>query len=78
MAKKQNFEESLERLRAIVDKLEEGDLSLEDGVKLYKEGLTLAKSCGKQLDAAKNEVKIVTDGLLSEFKGLEGDGLDEG
>ncbi len=78
MAKNQSFENGLERLRQIVDKLEGGDLPLEDGVKLYKEGLTLAKSCGKQLDAAKHEVEIVTQGLLSEFKGLEGDDSDDG
>ncbi|QGY38875.1 exodeoxyribonuclease VII small subunit [Pseudodesulfovibrio cashew] len=66
-----SFETRLDRLKSIVDKLERGDLPLEEGVALYKEGLTLAKACGRQLESARNEVKIVSEGLVKEFEALE-------
>ena len=40
---KDTFEDRLERLKDVVGKLESGDLALEEGVSLYKEGLKLAK-----------------------------------
>jgi len=74
---KDTFENRLERLKAIVEKLERGDLPLEDGVALYKEGLELAKACGKQLETARHEVKVVSEGLLKEFEALEALGSDD-
>lgn len=72
MARSQgNFEKNLERLRQIVDRLERGELPLEQGLALFREGLTLVRSCGKQLESARNEVKVVAEGLLKEFEGLE-------
>lgn len=68
----QTFEQRLERLREIVERLERGELPLEEGVALYKEGLKLAKGCGKQLENARHEVKVVSEGLLKEFETLEG------
>ncbi len=68
---KDTFEDRLERLKDVVGKLESGDLALEEGVSLYKEGLELAKSCGKQLESARHEVKIVSKGLVKEFDALE-------
>ncbi|BCS88395.1 exodeoxyribonuclease VII small subunit [Pseudodesulfovibrio sediminis] len=68
---KDTFESRLERLKDVVEKLESGDLPLEDGVALYKEGLELVKSCGKQLENARHEVKIVSDGLVKEFDALD-------
>ncbi|MBU1247503.1 MAG: exodeoxyribonuclease VII small subunit [Proteobacteria bacterium] len=58
---KQSFEDRLERLSTIVNDLEDGELPLEEGVALYKEGLALAKSCSAQLEAARNEVKVVSE-----------------
>lgn len=74
---KETFEDRLERLKTIVDKLERGDLPLEEGVTLYKEGLELAKGCGKQLESARHEVKIVSEGLVKEFESLEALGADD-
>lgn len=74
---KETFEERLERLKTIVDKLERGDLPLEEGVTLYKEGLKLAKMCGKQLESARHEVKIVSEGLVKEFEALESLGASD-
>jgi exodeoxyribonuclease VII small subunit len=68
---KERFDKRLERLRGIVDALERGDLPLEEGLALYKEGLALAADCGRQLESAKNEVKLVQEGLLKEFAALD-------
>lgn len=65
------FEDRLERLKLVVEKLERGDLPLEEGVALYKEGLELVKACGRQLETARHEVKIVSEGLIREFDALE-------
>jgi exodeoxyribonuclease VII small subunit len=65
------FEDRLERLKLVVEQLERGDLPLEEGVALYKEGLELVKACGKQLETARHEVKLVSDGLVREFDALE-------
>ncbi|MUM78674.1 exodeoxyribonuclease VII small subunit [Pseudodesulfovibrio sp. F-1] len=67
----ESFEERLARLKDVVDRLEQGDLPLEQGVALYKEGLALAQACGKQLETARQEVRIVSDGLVREFEALE-------
>ena len=75
---KETFEDRLERLKVIVDRLERGDLALEEGVSLYKEGLKLAKSCGKQLESARHEVKVVSEGLVKEFDALEALGAGDG
>ncbi|SMF01607.1 exodeoxyribonuclease VII small subunit [Desulfovibrio gilichinskyi] len=68
MKDNKNFEERLERLKAIVAGLEQGDLPLEEGVALFKEGQSLAKKCADQLQKAANEVKIVGDGLIKDFE----------
>lgn len=74
---KETFESRLDRLKEIVDRMERGDLPLEEGVALYKEGLELAKGCGKQLESARHEVKIVSEGLVREFEALESMGVDD-
>jgi exodeoxyribonuclease VII small subunit len=65
--KKPDFEARLERLGKIVEELEKGDLPLEKGVALYKEGRELAKGCRKQLEEARNQIKLVSDEMLTDF-----------
>lgn len=67
MAKNKTFEERLDRLKSIVAALEKGDLPLEEGVALFKEGQALSRECAAQLEKARNEVKIVTDGEVEDF-----------
>ena len=49
-----SFEDRLRRLQEVVAALENGELPLEDSVRLYKEGLTLSRSCREQLEKARN------------------------
>ncbi len=62
------FEKQMERLRKIVEMLEAGNLSLDKGVSLYKEGLALARGCRKQLENARHEVRILNDDALEAFQ----------
>jgi len=62
-----SFEESLKKLETIVDRLEKGDLSLEDSLKLFEEGVGLSAACKKELDAAEGKVQMLVkqrDGSL--------------
>ena len=54
--KQQSFEKSLSRLSEIVEKIEGGDTTLEEAIKLYKEGLTRAEDCGNILSRYEAEV----------------------
>ena len=62
MSKKNaTFEENMTRLEQIVRAMERGDVPLEESLKLFQEGTTLVKDCGKLLDEAEQQVtKIVT------------------
>ena len=57
-----DFEKTLEELEAIVARLEEGDLSLEESLKAFERGIALTRACQKALDAAEQKVEQ----LLSE------------
>jgi exodeoxyribonuclease VII small subunit len=63
------FEESLKRLETIVEQLEKGDLTLEDSLKLFEEGVGLSSTCKQELDAAEGKVQLLVkqrDGSLRE------------
>ncbi len=53
------FEEALAKLTEINEKLSADDVSLEDSVKLFKEGVELTKFCQKKLDDAKQEIEQI-------------------
>ncbi len=62
-----SFEDSLKKLESIVDKLEKGDLALEESIKLFEEGVGLSAACKKELDEAEGKVQILVkqrDGSL--------------
>lgn len=54
-----NFEESLSKLEDIVNKLESGQVDLENAITLYSDGETLKKNCEKRLQQAKLKVEKV-------------------
>lgn len=62
MAKTKNdatFEQDLEALEAIVGALEEGGLSLDDALKQFESGITLARRCEKALSEAEKKIEIL-------------------
>ncbi len=66
MAKK-TFENALARLEQITSDLEEGDLSLEDSLKKFDEGIGLVKFCNSKLEEARSRVDLLLkqDGNLA-------------
>lgn len=67
-AKKPDFERSLGRLEEVVRRLESPQLSLDDAMKLFEEGVELSRECQKQLEEAEGRVEILlkkADGKLS-------------
>lgn len=59
--KKDEFENSLARLKEIVERLEEGNLPLEEMIGLFEEGAKLKNFCRKKLEAARGRVRILTE-----------------
>lgn len=56
-----NFEEQLTALESVVEKLERGELSLEDSVRLFEEGIKLSNACKKELEAAEGKIQLLVD-----------------
>jgi len=66
--KKADFERSLARLEEVVRKLENANVSLDEAMKLFEEGVQLSRDCQKQLEEAEGRVEILlkkADGKLS-------------
>ena len=64
---KEKFEDALNKLEKIVSKLEEGDIPLEESLKLFEEGIRLSRFCNQKLDEAERKVEILLkdkDGVL--------------
>lgn len=67
-SKKLDFERSLARLEEVVRKLESPQLSLDEAMKLFEEGVELSRECQKQLEEAEGRVEILlkkADGRLA-------------
>ena len=63
-----SIEEKFRRLEEITRALEGGDLSLEDALKAYEEGVHLVRACEAQLKSTEKKLKVLTDeGTLDEF-----------
>lgn len=57
--RKGEFEKSLTRLEEVVKRLESTDLSLDEAMKLFEEGVKLSRDCQKQLEEAEGKVEIL-------------------
>lgn len=57
-----NFEQAMEKLEVIVEKLEEGDVPLEEAISFYKEGMELSKLCHDKLKNVEEQLaQIITE-----------------
>ena len=54
------FEDSLARLEQIVGQLETGNLPLEESLKVFEEGIALARHCARYLEEAEKRIEILT------------------
>ena len=67
--KQSNFESSLNKLELIVTKLEDENISLEDSVKSFEEGINLVKSCQEELKSAELKIqKLLDDGTSEDIE----------
>lgn len=66
--KLKDFEEALSRLEGIVASLESGELALEEAVRLFEEGMTISRFCGKKLDEAQRRVEILVKNESGELE----------
>lgn len=63
-----SFEESISKLEEIVERLEKGELPLEESVKLFEQGVKLSTACKDELDRAEGKVQMLVkqrDGSLA-------------
>ncbi len=55
-----NFEKSIKQLETLVAKLEKGDLSLEDSLKHFEQGVKLTHECKQALEAAEQKISVLS------------------
>jgi exodeoxyribonuclease VII small subunit len=69
------FEEALERLESIVKKMEQGEMTLEESLDAFEEGIKLSRFCSKKLDDIERRVEVLLKGnngiTVKQFKGEE-------
>jgi len=64
------FESALAELEKIVNRMESGELSLEQALATHKRGLELARFCQQQLEAAREQVKVLEGEVLKPLTDL--------
>lgn len=71
------FEESIKELEEIVEKLEKGDASLDESLKLFESGIKLSKACQKMLDNAEKKVSVLMQNDEGNMEKQEFTGVEE-
>lgn len=66
-----DFEQRLADLEAVVERLEEGDLPLDEAVRLFEEGMKLSESCKKELSDAEGRVQVLIERAGGKMKAQE-------
>jgi exodeoxyribonuclease VII small subunit len=70
--KQDTFEKDLKQLEDVVAKLEQGDLPLDEAMKLFQDGMRLSKLCSERLTTVEQEIKkLVADGDKFKLEALE-------
>ncbi len=72
----QDFETALSRLEALVARMEEGTLPLEESLAAYRQGVELARICQQRLESAEQQVKVLQENLLKPLSDVSGTDKD--
>lgn len=72
-----SFEDSYSRLEQVIEKLEGGELSLDESVALFEEGMRLAQHCGQKLDDAELKVSQILS-AVADHEATQGGMFSEG
>jgi exodeoxyribonuclease VII small subunit len=62
------FEDALKKLEKIIEEMEQGDLSLDEALKKYQEGLELSRVCSQRLENAKKKIDVLTKNKKGDFE----------
>jgi len=73
------FEDAIKKLEKIVEDLEGGDLSLDEALKKYQEGIEISRVCSQRLESAKKKIEVLSKNKKGEFelKDFETEGVSE-
>ena len=72
MEEKRSLEEMLSSLEECVNRMESGELSLEQSFEAFKEGIELVKQCNESIDMVEKEVvKLMDDGSIKPLDEVE-------
>jgi exodeoxyribonuclease VII small subunit len=75
------FEDRLTALEAVVERLERGELSLEESVRLFEEGVHLSNACKLELEKAEGRIQVLVEtqggGVQVADMDLDDDEIDE-
>ena len=66
-SEKRNFETAVADLEGIIVRMEKGDLSLEDALQSFEEGVRLSRECQQLLSAAEKRVMLLTEDGEEDF-----------
>jgi exodeoxyribonuclease VII small subunit len=66
-----NFEEQLTQLETVVERLERGDLSLDESVRLFEDGMKLTSACKQELEQAEGRVQVLVEGKGGKMKPID-------
>lgn len=66
--KKESYEEKIKRLELLLHEMENGELTLDQSISKYEEGMNLYNEMYKILNEAQGKVKILTEGMEEDFE----------
>jgi exodeoxyribonuclease VII small subunit len=66
-----DFEKQLTALESVVERLEQGDLSLEESVRLFEEGMRLSDACKKELEVAEGKIQLLVEQRNGQMKPVD-------
>jgi len=73
--KKESFEGALARLEEIAERLERGEMPLEEALKNYEEGVKIYRHCARLLKEVERKIEILTKGEDGQLQAKEAGGL---
>lgn len=59
--KSKDFEEAIRELESIVDRLEHGELTLDESIKLFRDGVEYSRFCAKRLDEVEKKITVLIE-----------------
>ncbi len=74
---KKTFESAAKELESIIERMEKGEMTLEESVKCFKKGMELSLYCSRKLDEAERKITVLLEDKKGEIKEMDFDPDDE-